>query len=121
MTENRYKVATVDEFPTDGSYVIEEVSGQEIAVFWIDGEFYAIANYCVHQGGPLCESGELSGHMLGGDDGWEWLYDDRETIIECPWHSWKFDVTTGKNLDDDQYAVPTYQTEIEDDEIFVVR
>ena len=51
-----------------------------IAVFNIDGELYAIADVCTHDGGSL-DQGELDGKE-----------------IECPRHGARFDVTTGKVL-----------------------
>jgi nitrite reductase (NADH) small subunit len=53
------------------------VNGQEIALFNVDGKFYALDNTCPHQGGPLGEG------MLDG------------TVVTCPWHGWRFDVCTG--------------------------
>lgn len=120
MSRQRHKVADTDELPTDGSYVIEDINGREIAVFRVEEEYYAVLNYCVHQGGPLCEKGELTGRMVGGEDGWEWRYEQPETVVTCPWHNWKFDITTGENINDDQYAVPTYQVEVQNDEVYVL-
>ena len=48
-----------------------------IAVYNVDGEFYATQDECTHAGGPLSE-GELSGKT-----------------ITCPWHFSCFDVTNG--------------------------
>lgn len=118
MTEQQYKIADTDEVPSDGSRIISEIKGREIAVFRIDGEFYAVANYCVHQSGPLCE-GELTDRMKIGDDGWEWVSEGTNKTIVCPWHCWRFDVTTGVNVDDDRYSVPTYDVEVKGDEIYV--
>lgn len=116
----RFKVATVEDLSEDGSRAFAELDGIEVAVFRIEGEYYAVANYCVHQGGPLCE-GDLRGQYGVGDDGWEWTYDSTEKNVHCPWHGWRFDVTTGRNIDESRYAVPTYDVEVEDGEIFVRR
>lgn len=119
-TKSRYKVASVDELREEGSRAIADIHGQEIAVFHIDGEYYAVANYCAHQAGPLCQ-GDLTGHMVGGDDGWEWNYEEKEKAVTCPWHGWKFDVTTGRNIKDERYAAPTYDVEVEDGDVYVLR
>jgi nitrite reductase/ring-hydroxylating ferredoxin subunit len=116
----RIKIADVSEFDGDGSRVIEEVRGQEIAVFRHDGEFYALANYCVHQSGPLCEGG-LTGYSDVAEDMWDWEFDTEEKYLSCPWHGWVFDITTGRNAKDDSYAVPTYEVEVADGEVFVHR
>ena len=57
-----------------------EVSGKKIAIFNVDGKYYAIDDTCTHRGGPLSE---------GGLDGKE---------VTCPWHGAVFDVTTGEVL-----------------------
>lgn len=115
----RHEIAPEAEFD-DGSRVIREIDGLEIAVFKIDGEYYALANYCVHQAGPLCQ-GELMGRVTMGEEVWEWKYDTEERYVLCPWHGWVFDVTTGVNVDADQYAVPTYSVEVDDGMVYVLR
>jgi len=57
-----------------------EVSGRKIALFNVEGTYYAIDDTCTHRGGPLSE-GELAGNE-----------------VTCPWHGAVFDVTTGKVL-----------------------
>lgn len=54
------------------------VAGREIALFHLEGGFYAMENTCLHAGGPLAE-GRIEG-----------------TRVVCPWHGWEFDVTTGR-------------------------
>ncbi|MBI2461390.1 MAG: Rieske 2Fe-2S domain-containing protein, partial [Candidatus Rokubacteria bacterium] len=72
------KVAEIaDLAPGQGRVV--EVEGKAIALFNVDGAFYAIDNTCLHRGGPLGE-GELDG-----------------AVVTCPWHGWCYDVTTGAN------------------------
>lgn len=62
----------------------------EVAVFNVEGEFYALENRCPHQGGPLAEG---------------WL---ERTIITCPWHGWCFDVRSGKMTLGDFARVPRF-------------
>ena len=114
----RYRIADVDELATDGARIIREVENREIAVFNHEGEYYALLNFCVHQGGPLCE-GTLQGRTTIADNGWMCDYDEEEKNIACPWHGWVFDITTGESLDTDQYSVPTYDIEVDDGELFV--
>ena len=63
-----------------GDYACAEVGGRFIAVFNVDGEFFAVEDICTHDGGPLSD-GALEG-----------------THIACPRHGAKFDVCTGKAL-----------------------
>lgn len=119
MSKTEHKIASTDELANDGDVAIEEVRGQEIAVFRVDGEYHAIANYCVHQGGPLCENRELTG-SLTVEDG-KWAYEKEGQVVTCPWHAWKFDVVTGKNVSDERYRVPTYDVVVKDGDILVRR
>jgi len=97
--------------------VIAEVQGREIAVFNTDGEYYAVANYCVHQGGPACE-GLVSGTVSVSEE-MKLTYDCEGEIISCPWHGWEFDIKTGKHLARSEYALPTYGVVVDDGEVYV--
>ena len=114
----KHKVATTDELPQDGDRTIVEVEGVEIALFRHDGSYHALLNYCVHQGGPLCE-GDVSGRTVVGDNGWEYIDEDR--FVRCPWHGWMFDITDGRCVDSEKYRTPTFEVEVEDGDIFVRR
>ena len=70
-------VAKVEEIPPGTGQTVE-VHGVWIALFNVDGSFYAIDNTCPHAGGPLGE-----GHLDG-------------RVVECPWHGWRFNVQTGE-------------------------
>ena len=71
-------IASVEDVPAGTAR--ELVVGQRIvALFNVDGQYYALDGVCPHQGGPL-GSGTLSG-----------------CIVTCPWHGWQFDVTTGQH------------------------
>lgn len=72
-----------------------EVNGREIALFNINGRFYAIDNTCAHRGGPLAE---------GICDG---------NVVTCPWHGWQYDVTTGTNPLNSQIKVKKYEVMVE--------
>jgi nitrite reductase/ring-hydroxylating ferredoxin subunit len=73
------KVAETSEV-APGQAKCVEAEGRTIALFNVEGFFYAIDNTCTHRGGPLCE-GELN-----GDE------------VTCPWHGAIFDVKTGNVL-----------------------
>lgn len=94
-------VATVDELP-NGARKIIEIDGKALAVFNIAGAFYAIADVCSHDDGPVAE-GELDGHE-----------------IECPRHGARFDVRTGKVLSFPAIVdIPAYPVKVENGEVFI--
>ncbi len=74
------KAARVEDFPQGTCRTIELTSGRELALYNVNGEFYATENFCPHKGAPLA-NGNLCEH-----------------VIECDWHGWQFDVRTGECL-----------------------
>ena len=93
------KVATTDELQA-GKSICVEVGGKQIAVFNVEGTYYAIDDTCTHSGGPLSE-GDLGG-----------------TTVTCPWHGAQFDLKTGGVLGPPaQQGIGTYQVVVEGDEI----
>lgn len=120
MSEERYKVADESDFSEDGDRIIVDVEGMEVGVFRLDGNYHALANFCPHQSGPLCE-GKVLGELKGAKDGWQLEYNDDVDVISCPWHGWRFDIDTGESLETDRYKVPGYDVEVEDGEVFIIR
>ena len=72
------KVATVGEV-LPGTSKLVEIGDVRIALFNLDGAYYAIEDVCTHDGGPLVE-----GTIVG------------DCLVECPRHGARFDVRTGK-------------------------
>lgn len=85
-----------------GSGLTVEKNGQAIALFNVEGTYYAIDNTCVHRGGPLGE-GELSG----------------ETVT-CPWHGWEYNVKDGKCTNNPSACVKTYEIKVEGSDINIL-
>ncbi len=77
---NFVRVAGTDEVaPGRGKLV--ETGGKKIALFNLDGTFYAIDDTCTHRGGPLSE-GEIEGER-----------------VTCPWHGAVYNIKTGEVLE----------------------
>jgi len=93
-------VATVEEI-TPGTGRTVEVQGVWIALFNVDGSFYAVDNTCPHAGGPLGE-GYLEGH-----------------VVECPWHGWQFNVQTGERPENPNITVACCPVRIEGNQVQV--
>lgn len=101
----------------DGDRAIVDVEGREIAVFRIGDEFFALLNYCVHQGGPGCE-GRIAGTLTESEDG-RLGYDRWGEIVSCPWHGWEFDIRTGEHMARSDYRIPAYDVVEQDGDLYV--
>jgi 3-phenylpropionate/trans-cinnamate dioxygenase ferredoxin subunit len=60
-----------------GNHIVVEVEDAMIAIFNLDGEFYAIEDVCTHDGSEVA-----SGCVIDGS-------------IECPRHGARFNIKTG--------------------------
>ena len=95
----RVKVAAVGDVPAGEGRVVE-VAGHTLAVFNVDGAFYCIDNACTHRGGPLGE-GDLDGR-----------------VVMCPWHAWRWDVTTGLNANNPAVKVACFPVTVDGGDVF---
>ena len=71
------------------------VNGREIGVFNLNGEYFALANRCPHEGGPLCQ-GHIVPLVQSDGPGQYRLTRDKE-FLRCPWHGWEFEIRTGQS------------------------
>ena len=113
--ENFIKAAVTSDFE-DGIKKKVLVQGNEILIARVDGKYYAVDNRCPHMGGDL-SAGKLEG-----------------TIITCPRHSSRFDLSDGKVVRwlkgsgmlsaigkalKSPRPIKTYNVKIEDDAILI--
>lgn len=90
-----HSVTTVDAIEP-GTGRIFEIGVRQVAIFHVDGEFFALENTCCHRGGPLGD-----GPVGDGE-------------VTCPWHGWRFDLETGACLNSPGDRVRCYEVQVED-------
>ncbi|OGO17942.1 MAG: hypothetical protein A2Z14_03180 [Chloroflexi bacterium RBG_16_48_8] len=96
-----FPVASLDELRS-GERIIFDIGDESIALFNVAGEYFAIADVCSHDDGPVAE-GELLDHE-----------------IECPRHGARFDLRTGTALSPPAVVdIPAYPVRIEGDQILI--
>ena len=100
--EDFVRVAATEDLPP-GQRLLVEIEGIRIALFNLNGEFYAIEDVCTHDGGPLVE-----GEILEGCQ------------VECPRHGARFDIRTGEALSMPAFEpTPSYDVEVDGGDIYV--
>jgi len=77
------------------------IGGKPVALYNVEGTFYATSNTCIHRGGPLGQ-GALHG-----------------TTLVCPWHAWEYDCRSGANEMDDGLRLPKVPVTIQGDDILI--
>jgi len=94
------KFCKISELPENQGkrFIIDD---NEIAVFKIGKEVFAISNICPHQHTALLYDGFI-------EDG----------CVVCPAHGWMFELRTGKRPSGSR-GVESYSIKIENDEVFI--
>lgn len=99
----RIKVANVGDLDENEMKSLE-VGGQDIALYYVCGRYYATDDICSHAYAQLSE-------------GW---IDEEDCTVECPLHGSKFDLATGRPRSlPATKPVRTYAVTIEDGAIYV--
>ena len=74
----------------EGQGISKKILARRIALFMLNGKYYAIEGDCKHQKAPL-DSGKLDG-----------------TVVECSWHGWRYDIPSGECLTEKWAKLKTY-------------
>jgi nitrite reductase (NADH) small subunit/3-phenylpropionate/trans-cinnamate dioxygenase ferredoxin subunit len=82
-----------------GTGTVVTVHGYTIALFNLQGTFYAIDNLCPHRDYPLGMSPVL------------------DNLVMCIGHAWRFDIKTGECRSIPGVRVQTYEVAVEGDEV----
>src|SRR4030088_1481626 len=75
--------------------------GRTLALFNVDGAYYAIDNTCSHRGGPLGD-GDLEG-----------------TVVSCPGPGGRWDVPSGATVNTPAVRVACFRARVQDGAVFV--
>ena len=95
-----FRVAKLKDLKKEGGF-LARVAGEEIALFTVEGEVFAIANVCTHQHFSKLHEGELSGY-----------------VVTCPMHGWSYDIRTGISTNASG-KVKSYEVAVRGEEVFV--
>lgn len=74
-----HDVCALGDIPAGRGWPVR-VDGAPVAVFYLAGKLFALANECIHLGSPLDDGIIIRGCLI------------------CPWHGWRYDLTTGDHL-----------------------
>ena len=88
--------------PAPGARALVESAGKSLALFNVDGQFYAIDDSCPHQGASLC-GGKLAGK-----------------VIQCCAHGLRFDLASGYLLNSTALKVANYPIEVEGEQLYLI-
>jgi len=94
------KVGTLAQLPPES--VMEVMVGEQpYAICHSGGAIRALSGVCIHRGGPLGQ-GQI-----------------HQGCVVCPYHMWEFDRATGEYDYDPTKRVPTFEVQVEGNDIFL--
>lgn len=100
-TDGKIRLVEASAIPEGGARLVMTEEGDEIALFKVGGEIFALENACPHEGGPLCE-GRLHG-----------------SAIVCPWHEWEFELKSGRCVNVPGYDAISFDIEVIDGVVYL--
>ena len=77
------------------------VAGRAVALFLVDGQYYALDDYCPHMGASLGPA------------------DVRDLRVICDRHGWAFRLTDGHGIDAPDLKAEVFETRVRDEEVQV--
>jgi nitrite reductase/ring-hydroxylating ferredoxin subunit len=98
-----YRAVVRSELLRDGEGNTFKLDGHNIAAFRVAGKVHVIDDECLHENGPLGE-GKLEGN-----------------VVICPYHDWRYDVTTGTCLTEPDRHIACYAAREKDGFLWIGR
>ena len=77
------------------------VAGRAAALFLVDGQYYALDDYCPHMGSSLG------------------LGDVRDLTVICDRHGWAFRLANGRGIDAPDLKAEVFETRVQDGQVQV--
>lgn len=90
----------VEELPAGRGMLLGH-DGREVALFNVNGEYRAVDNRCLHEGGPIYEGSVVN-----------WT-------VTCPRHHWHYDLRTGEAIGRPGRRLRCYPVEVHGDRVYV--
>lgn len=82
------------------------IKGEQIALFYIGQQVYAVGNL-----DPIRESNVMSRGMTGDADG--------ELYVASPLHKERYSLISGECLDKEGFSLPVYPSKIDEEKVWV--
>ena len=95
------KIATQSDLPATNEAKEFSCANKEICIANINGEYSAMDNVCLHQGGPIGQGMIEQGKVV------------------CPWHGWAWDPKTGEATHNAKARVAVYPVKIENGDVLL--
>jgi nitrite reductase (NADH) small subunit len=110
-------VARAEDFPPGTMRFVAE-GKQGIGVYNVNGEYYALSNYCPHRGAPLC-LGPIEGAVKAGGAPYQLEWERDKEFVRCPWHGWEFEIASGEARARSGHRARSWKVIVDDGAVYV--
>lgn len=100
MQDHRVRVASIEDFPARRAVRVV-LPDDEVAVWQVEGRYYAVSAVCVHHHVPTLHQGERYG-----------------LTVSCPLHGWTYSLETGEAMRGGG-RLQVYRTEVADGAVWI--
>ncbi len=101
MIQEKY-ICRTSEISPEKPYLFNLTDNEQMVIFQVEQNYYALENRCPHAGALLHE-GIIEGQ-----------------ILTCIWHGWKFDLDSGQSLNEYWARIKTYGINVKNNEVYLL-
>ena len=88
------------------TWIVKWIGNKEVCALSHKGKVLVFNSICPHMGGPLAE-----GKILEDDDG--------KVKLQCPWHGYIYDLSSGDSVTLPALKMTFYQSKVENKKILI--
>jgi nitrite reductase (NADH) small subunit len=112
-----YEAASLEDLLEGEPRIVQAERREIVLVLW-RGEVFAIPNVCPHMLSTFAQAHVLS-VVTGAERLGELTVHNEEPLIQCPWHSWRYSLRSGKCTVDPKLRLRTYKVEVLNGKIWI--
>ena len=82
----------------------------------LDANYKVILNVCPHAAAEVCKG--IIRDLIFSNTVGEFLINENNQTLVCPWHRWEFDLNTGKSVVKSKLKIRIFETFVENENLY---
>jgi nitrite reductase/ring-hydroxylating ferredoxin subunit len=97
-------------------FVIKNIDGINVGAAKINNNYKVILNVCPHAAAEVCKG--IIRDLIFSNTVGEFLINENNQTLVCPWHRWEFDLNTGKSVVKSKLKIRIFETFVENENLY---
>lgn len=110
-------VCAVADLKPHEPFAVRVGNAEIVLTMWRD-KVYAVRNVCPHQGQSFV-CGNVVPQLTSSVPGEKVIVHDDHPVLLCPWHTWGYELETGRCVTEPTLRVRRYDVEVRDGRVLV--